>query len=149
MTAERPRQRDEGAGRGGAADGSDSTETGALFGVRRTAYGVEIEHPTASLSVSPTVARDRGVAVVEAASDDQGRAVVDQAIRVHAQSGRPFSVNDFRDLLPAERANLLGARVLAAAKRREIVRVGYEPATHAAGHGRPIALWQAPEGGAR
>lgn len=118
---------------------TESVNDGALFEVRRTAYGAEIT-PAPTLA---SAARDRGVAIVEAASDDQGRAVLDQAIRLHAQSGRPFSANDFRDLLPAERANLLGARILAAAKRGEIVRVGYEPATHAAGHGRPVAVWLA------
>lgn len=139
MKAARPRQMDEGAGTGGAADESNSSDTGALFEVRRTAYGVEIT----PVPTPASAARDRGVAVVETASDEQGRAVVDQAIRIHAQSRRPFSVNDFRDLVPAERPNLLGARILAAAKRGEIVRVGYEPATHAAGRGRPVAVWLA------
>lgn len=118
---------------------TDSVDDGVLFEVRRTAYGIEFRQPPAAA----TLARDRGLAVVDAATDEQGRAVVDQAIRVCRESRRPFSVNDFRDLLPVERANLLGARILAAAKRGEIVRVGYEPATHAAGRGRPVAVWLA------
>lgn len=90
-------------------------------------------------------ARETGVALVEGASDDWARAVVDQAIRAAAESGRSFSANDLRDLLPAERSGLIGARFLAAAKAGRIIRVGYTPATHAAGHGRPVAVWaQAP-----
>ncbi len=115
--------------------GSTTVPDGALFGISpdgRAVLPVE----------TPTQARDAGIAKVEAATDKQGRAVIDHNIHVVADTGRPFSVNDFRDRLPLERANLIGARILAAARRGEIHKVGYTTANHAAGHGRALALWQ-------
>lgn len=108
----------------------------ALFGVSDDGRAV-LPVETAEM------ARDRGLALVEDASGDWSRRVVDQAIRAAAQTLQTFSANDVRELLPAERSGLIGARFLAAAKRGEIVRIGYVPASHAAGHGRPIALWTA------
>lgn len=88
--------------------------------------------------------RDEGIAKVEAASDDQDRAVIDQAIRVVAERGRPFSANDVRPLLPAGiRPALVGARFMAASRRREIRKLGWVPSTDPGTHAHPIALWEA------
>lgn len=93
--------------------------------------------------------RDEGVARVEAASDDQDRAVIDQAIRAVAERGEPFSANDVRPLLPPGiRPALVGARFLAASKRRQIVKVGWVPSTDPGTHAHPVALWVAAEAAA-
>jgi hypothetical protein len=88
--------------------------------------------------------RDEGMARVTEASDAQDIAVVDQAIETFVQSGRPFSANDVRPLLPPLRSNnLVGARFSAFRTRKQIVRVGYTPSTDPGTHGHPVAVWQA------
>lgn len=88
--------------------------------------------------------RDKGIARVECAADDQDRAVIDQAIRVVADRGRPFSANDVRPLLPPGiRPALIGARFLAASKRRQIRKLGWVPSTDPGTHAHPVALWEA------
>lgn len=85
--------------------------------------------------------RDEEMALVEAASDEMARAVVDQAITLYAASGRPFSANSLRDLLPDVRPALLGARFYAAARRGLIRRIGYEQSTLRSTRRHPIAVW--------
>lgn len=103
--------------------------------------------PVVPLTWEPTTldealkARDEGIAQVEAAADDQDRAVIDQAIREVAARGVRFSANDVRPLLPAVRPALIGARFLAAANRKEIRRVGYVKSTDPKTHAHPIAEW--------
>lgn len=88
--------------------------------------------------------RDEGMARVEGASDDQDRAVIDQAIRVVAARGQAFSANDVRPLLPPGiRPALVGARFMAASRRREIRKLGWIPSTDPGTHAHPIALWAA------
>jgi hypothetical protein len=87
--------------------------------------------------------RDRGMALAESARGaDWDRRVIDQAIRHLARTGREFSSNDVRGLLPAVRPALIGARFLAASKRGEIKRVGDVLADHKAGHARRVGLWR-------
>lgn len=86
--------------------------------------------------------RDEGIARVTEASDEWERAVIDQAIRAVAARGRPFSANDVRPLLPAGvRPKLVGARFMAASRRKEIVKVGWTPSTDPGTHAHPVARW--------
>lgn len=86
--------------------------------------------------------RDEGMAAVEEASDDMSRATIDQALREVAKRGRPFSANDVRPLLPPGiRPALVGARFMAASRRREIRKVGWVASTDPGTHAHPVALW--------
>lgn len=113
-----------------------------LFGavVQRNAYGTETRFDMPN----DAAVRQRDLALqrVEGTADDQDRAVIDQALAAMIERGRAFSANDLRDLLPVVRKSLVGARFLAAAKRGEIIRVGYVPSSEPTDHCRPIALWR-------
>lgn len=88
--------------------------------------------------------REDGVAKVEAASGDWDRAVVDRAIKECAATGRPFSANDVRPLLPPGiRKNLVGARFLAASRSGLIRRVGAVASTDPGTHAHEVKLWEA------
>lgn len=69
--------------------------------------------------------RDAALAKLEADADNVDRQVIDQAIRVYAETGMEFSANDLRYLLPDVRRPLIGARFLAARKRGVIAPVSY------------------------
>lgn len=89
-----------------------------------------------------TLLRDEAIARVEEASDDWQRATIDQAIRAVAERGRAFSANDVRPLLPPGiRPALIGARFLAASKRKAIVHVGMVASTDPGTHGHRVSLW--------
>lgn len=88
------------------------------------------------------IARDEAIAVVEDAADDWSRKVIDQAIRSIGQTSGHVTSNDLRDVLPAVPPNLLGPRLLAAAKRGLLVEDGTVRATHVAGHARRIVNWR-------
>lgn len=88
-------------------------------------------------------ARDEGLARVEQAGDDWDRRRIDQAITHLASQGRPFSANDARPLVEGVRSALIGARFLAAAKRGQIVKLGYVTSTDPGTHSHPIAMWVA------
>jgi hypothetical protein len=92
--------------------------------------------------VSTRNAYGSSTSYVEQASDDQDRAVVDQAIRELGGMHGTVSANDIRGLLPNVRSALIGARFLSLAKAGKLLKTGYIPATHAAGHGRMVALWR-------
>lgn len=49
-------------------------------------------------------------------SDEWDKRVVYQAIKAFARQGEPFSINDFRDLLPAVRTCLISRAFIAAQK---------------------------------
>ncbi len=86
--------------------------------------------------------RDEGMTRTTDAADAQDVAVIDQAIAHLNTSGRAWSANDLRDLLPHVRQPLIGARVRSAALRKEMHRVGYVPSTLPSTHAHPIALWR-------
>lgn len=113
-----------------AENGEDAT----LFDLLSTENGPRV--------VASLAARDAGIAIVEAASDDQDRAVIDQAIRVIGEQRGHVSANDVRDLLPGVRPSLIGSRFLAASKRGELTEDGTVRATHAAGHARRLVRWR-------
>lgn len=91
----------------------------------------------------PTTLRDRGMRLVEDASEPMVVAAIDAIIAAFNDRGNPWSANDIRSLLPAHRRNLVGARVRAAATRRPVeqVRIGYVPSDLASTHAHPVALW--------
>jgi uncharacterized Zn finger protein len=68
--------------------------------------------------------------------------VVDHVIRHLASSGKPFSVNDAKPLLPAVSGSIIGARFYAAARSGRIERIGDTHAAHAVGHRRRVGLWR-------
>lgn len=93
---------------------------------------------------SPTTLRDQGIAATEHAADPRLMLMVDAKIAELNASGRPWSANDLRDMLPVVAGPLVGARVRAAATRRpvEMERVGYEPSSLRSTHAHPIAVWR-------
>lgn len=92
----------------------------------------------------PATLRDQGIALTEQAADPRLILMVDDKIAELNASGRTWSANDLRDLLPVVAGPLVGARVRAAAMRKppEMVRVGYEPSTLRSTHAHPIAVWR-------
>lgn len=99
---------------------------------------------TAELVAAAVAARDEGMRQVED-SDLTGwnRALLDQAIDAFALTGRPFSANDMRDLLPDDLpSGLYGARFHHAANNRGVIRfVGYTRSTKKNTHAKAVALW--------
>jgi len=103
-----------------------------------------IEVPTSVLDAiaAARVARDEGMARAQDA-DVLGwdTKLIDQAIAAMTATGRPFSANDFRILLPDVHQPLIGKRVKAASMRGETRRVGYVPSNLESTHRHPIAVW--------
>lgn len=86
--------------------------------------------------------RDQGIAQTTEAADRQDIVVIDGAIASLNRQRKPWSANDLRDLLPEVRQPLIGARVRAAATRKQMRRVGYTPSTLPSTHAHPIAVWE-------
>lgn len=89
-------------------------------------------------------ARDEGMRQAEEA-DRSGwnAALIDQAIDVFAATGRPFSANDVRVVLPDDLPGpLFGARFSAASTQKRIRFVGYVRSTKKNTHGKPVGLWR-------
>ena len=86
--------------------------------------------------------RDAGMARTTAAADEADIAAIDDSIDRLNATGAPWSANDLRSLLPDVRQPLIGARVRAKARRREMRRVSYTPSTLPSTHAHPIAVWQ-------
>lgn len=86
--------------------------------------------------------RDEGMAQTVDAHPN-AVALIDAAIMRRVSAGRPFSANHIRaelvSLKPSERP-AIGARMNALA-RRHCVKVGEEPSTDAATHGKTVARW--------
>lgn len=97
--------------------------------------------PAAAIAAA-RAARDEGMALAEDA-DTTGweKSLIDQAIAAFAATGEPFSINDFRDLMPDVRPALMGARFYAASVRGEIRRVGLTPSTKKNTHSKDVAVW--------
>lgn len=85
--------------------------------------------------------RDEGMAAAENASDPRVKLAIDAAIARANASGREWSANDIRAEFPVCSQGLVGARVRAAAQRKEMRAVGYTPSTLASTHGHPIRTW--------
>lgn len=86
--------------------------------------------------------RDEGMAqATEADRDGWDAKTIDQAIDHFAKSGRPFSANTLRDLLPEVRQPLIGIRIRAASARGQIVRTGSTPSTLPSTHAHHIGVY--------
>ena len=87
--------------------------------------------------------RDKGMAAAGARlGADWDKAVIDQAIRVLAATGREFNADDVRDRLPAVAHALIGSRFMAASKRGLIERVGDQQSRHRSRHASRVGLWR-------
>jgi hypothetical protein len=88
--------------------------------------------------------RDEGMKLAEEA-DRSGwnKALLDQAIDYLAATGRPFSANDLRVLLPDDLPGpLFGSRFQHASRNRRVIRfAGYTTSTKKNTHAKPVALW--------
>lgn len=93
--------------------------------------------------------RDEGMSRVTEWSDERCIRAIDSAIDALNRAGTEWSANLLRTLVAWEwpeiadaRPQLIGARVRAAAGRKEMRRVGYEPSTLPSTHAHPIAVWR-------
>jgi hypothetical protein len=93
---------------------------------------------------TPEALRDAGMEAAEAAADPRLVLMVDNVIADLNASGRKWSANEARDLLPVVAGPLVGARVRAAAMRRpvEMVSVGRVKSTLLSTHSAEIRVWQ-------
>lgn len=109
----------------------------------KTTTTIEVETSIVTAIAEAKAARDAGIAQAEsserAAYDS---ALLDQALRAFAETGRPFSANDLRNVLPDDiHGPLWGARFTAARCRGDIRPVGDVTSTKKNTHAKPVALW--------
>lgn len=89
--------------------------------------------------------RDAGTFAVDSRDDHADwRTEVDREIDRLAATGLPFTADDVRarGIPDPISAKAWGARFLAAAKQRRIVRVGYQPSRRPSVHAHPVAVWR-------
>ena len=79
---------------------------------------------------------------VDGPSDIWDKLVIDRVIYAMAAQGQPFSVNDFRELLPRVRNALISHRLRAAMNAGVITRVGKTPSTLKSTHAHEINVYQ-------
>ena len=79
---------------------------------------------------------------VDGPSDIWDKQVIDRVIYAMAAQGQPFSVNDFRELLPRVRNALISHRLRAAMNAGVITRVGKTPSTLKSTHAHEINVYQ-------
>lgn len=84
---------------------------------------------------------DRAV-FVDGPADEHDKLVIDRVIYAMAAQGQPFSVNDFRELLPRVRNALISHRLRAAMNAGVITRVGKTPSTLKSTHAHEINVYQ-------
>ena len=84
---------------------------------------------------------DRAVQV-DGPADDWDKLCIDKVIHAFAGQGRPFSVNDFRELLPPVRNALISHRLRAAQHAGVISRVGKTPSTLKSTHAHEINVYR-------
>lgn len=108
-----------------------------------------VEQPTLPGLAEGQRLRDEGMSRVTAHSPDRDVEAVDVHVARLNASGRDWSANDLRAILARlypeildAKPQLMGARVRAAAMRKEMVKVGYEPSTLPSTHAHPIAVWR-------
>lgn len=111
----------------------NSTPDDALFDVERTAYG---------LTVTYRVPSDGMTAAAEHAGEFWRR-TFDQRLRYLAGTGRDFTADDVREVVPDPVSlNAVGAMFAAAAASGLIVKVGYRPSDRPESHGRVVTVWR-------
>lgn len=79
---------------------------------------------------------------VDGPADEHDKLVIDRVIYAMAAQGQPFSVNDFRELLPRVRNALISHRLRAAMNAGVITRVGKTPSTLKSTHAHEINVYQ-------
>lgn len=82
-------------------------------------------------------------------ADEWDNRVIDQAIRAMCLQGRPFSVNDFRDLLPPVRKCLISRRLIAAQRAGWVRPVGVTHSTLPSTKAARVSVYQPIPGGTR
>lgn len=88
-------------------------------------------------------ARDDGIARVTTHADEADRDDVEEAIDRLAATGRPFTADDVRELIPpVDQPNLIGACFRAASTRGEIVKLGYRQSAAPSRHANPNTVWR-------
>lgn len=126
---------------GSIAESTGTSADDALFAVERqpTAYGVTTTYRMRSAAAE----RDAGM---EAAAENAGefwRLTFDQRLRYLAATGRDFTTDDLREVVPDPVSpNAVGAMFASAAKSGLIVKVGYRPSERPEGHRRIVAVWR-------
>ena len=75
-------------------------------------------------------------------TDAIDKSVIDAVIEHHTSLGRPFSVNNLREDLPAVRKALISRRLIAFQTEGRIVKIGWTPSTLASTHGAVVAVYR-------
>ena len=90
------------------------------------------------------IARDEGMATATHAADPRLVLMIDDLIAEHNATGKPWSANDIRDLVPAVGQGLVGARVKSASMRKDsgMAFVGWTRSSLRSTHAKPIAVWR-------
>ena len=78
---------------------------------------------------------------IDGPADEWDKRVIDQVIHAMVAQGRPFSVNDFRELLPRVRNALISHRLRVAQHDGLIRRVGKTPSTLKSIHAHDINVY--------
>jgi hypothetical protein len=79
---------------------------------------------------------------IDGPADEWDKRVIDRVIHAMADQGHPFSVNDFRELLPQVRNCLISHRLRAAMNAGVIERVGKVPSDLKSTHGHEINVYR-------
>lgn len=79
---------------------------------------------------------------IEGPADIYDKQVIDRVIYAMADQGHPFSVNDFRELLPEVRNCLISHRLRAAVNAGVLVKVGKTPSTLKSTHAHEINVYR-------
>jgi hypothetical protein len=91
------------------------------------------------------VLRDVGAARADRAQPDEWKAAVDRQIARLARSGQPFTADDVSAVVgdsPTGSQGAMGARFMAASRRKVIERVGFVPSGRASVHAHPVSQWK-------
>lgn len=109
-----------------------------------TTDDLDIFAALAERTETPESRRDEGMAQTTAATDPRLILTVDKVIADLNATGRRWSANDCRDLLPVVAGPLVGARVRAAAMRRpvEMRKVGMTRSSLLSTRSAWIAVWE-------
>jgi len=98
----------------------------------------------AQATPDPRSSRDTGANLAENSLHTSWRVAAERVIRRLASSGREFSSDDLHDALgdPPGHRSSIGSLFLTAAKRGEIVAVGYRQSSRPEANARAIRTWQ-------
>lgn len=88
--------------------------------------------------------KDAALAAVNAAAPEDVKARIDAAILRLAETGKPFSANDCRQLFPDVKGAVIGGRFNALGNAGRIRKTGERvPSTLGSTHGHEIHVWSA------